>query len=625
MNRLQHGAVRRICGSAFIVASLVLSGAFPRLAFADEPLLGSVTIVQSTPANPSQAFGYSSNVPEMMTQFYLDQDPTTYPQPWVTSLYVTPGQYLVSQEPHEGWRISDIECTDPDGNSSGDVSNRSATIRMDAGEEIHCTFTNVPAVGDINIYQTTLPQDPTSFQYSGDVGTFGLADDGDESGADGTWRNFGTQGLTEGTYVVTQSFLDGWNLTDISCNDPDGGTTVDVATRTVTFDLDADETIDCTFTDQPTAPTKGDVKFTLNTIPDNAADVSFSGGLGSFALDDDGNPDNGLTNWADFLSKDAGTYAETVSVPTGWTVSAIQCTDPDGGTTTNAAAGTLSIDLDPTETVSCAVTVTQAVQHNQVNVNLDTVPNDPVDVAFDFGSILKFTLDDDADGAHTNGMEYNDMDLGPWPLVAHVPSGWRVKDFACTDPDNGTTVDKANAKATIDLDAGETINCKLTIEPIPAPPPPPPAATCNGKVATIVGGAGATTIRGTAGNDVIVDLDGANQIDAKGGNDTICTGPGNDVIDGGGGDDWIDAGGGTNSVDTGAGTNTVYAGAGNDTIVGGAGADKLYGGDGNNVVTGGNGNDLIVTGSGNDRIDGGKGTDTCQPGAGTNTVRNCEA
>ena len=102
MNRLQHGAVRRICGSAFIVASLVLSGAFPRLAFADEPLLGSVTIVQSTPANPSQAFGYSSNVPEMMTQFYLDQDPTTYAPPSVTSLYVTPGQYLVSQEPHAG-------------------------------------------------------------------------------------------------------------------------------------------------------------------------------------------------------------------------------------------------------------------------------------------------------------------------------------------------------------------------------------------------------------------------------------------------------------------------------------------------------------------------------------------
>ena len=113
MNRLQHGAVRRICGSAFIVASLVLSGAYPRLAFADEPLLGSVTIVQSTPANPSQAFGYSSNVPEMMTQFYLDQDPTTYPQPWATSLSVAPGEYLVTQDFHEGWKLSEHRVHGP--------------------------------------------------------------------------------------------------------------------------------------------------------------------------------------------------------------------------------------------------------------------------------------------------------------------------------------------------------------------------------------------------------------------------------------------------------------------------------------------------------------------------------
>jgi len=164
VNRFQHGAVRRICGSAFIVASLVLSGAFPRLAFADEPLLGSVTIVQSTPANPSQAFGYSSNVPEMMRQFYLEQDPTTYPQPCATALPVAPGEYVVTQEFHEGWKLSSIECTDPGANSTGDVSSRSATIRMDAGEAIYCTFTDAPAVGNINIYQLALPKDSTSIQ-----------------------------------------------------------------------------------------------------------------------------------------------------------------------------------------------------------------------------------------------------------------------------------------------------------------------------------------------------------------------------------------------------------------------------------------------------------------------------
>jgi hypothetical protein len=585
VHRLKPGAVRRICGSAFIVASMVLTGAFPRLAFADEPLLGSVTVIQHTPFHGDLDFHYSSEVPEMANSFYIDDDTDAYTPSYQESDYVPAGQYLIYQDAIAGWELTSIVCSDPNGGTS--TTTNSVTIDMSAGEQIVCTFTNTPTTGDINIHQSTVPQDVNVFQYSGDLGSVGLADDGDEMG-DGTWRDFGSQGLPVGTYVEAQAFADGWNLSDISCNDPDGGTTVDLATRKVTFDLDGGETIDCTVTNQPTAPTKGDVKFTLNTTPDNAIDVSFSGGLGSFALDDDGNPDNGLTNWADFLSRDAGTYAETVSVPTGWTVSALQCTDPDGGTTTNAADGTLSIDLDPTETVSCAVTVTQAVQHNQVSVNLDTVPNDPVDVAFDFGSILKFTLDDDSAAPLTNGQEYNDMDLGPWSLVAHVPSGWRLKDLTCTDPDGGTTVDKANAKATVDLDAGETINCSFSIEPVPQTPPPPPTGLCNGKVATIVGKAGATTIRGTQGADVIVDLDGANRIDGRGGNDTICSGPGNDLIDGGNGSDWIDAG------------------------------------DGTNTVGGGNDNDAIYAGSGNDRIDGGKGVDRATPGGGTNTVKNCE-
>jgi hypothetical protein len=587
VNRLQSGAIRRICGSAFIVASMVLSGAFPRLALADEPLLGSVTVIQHTPVKGDQDFHFSSEVPEMGASFFLDDDNDPYLLNEQSSgSYVPPGQYQILQDEVPGWELTSVYCQDSNGGENGYTNG--VLVDMSAGEDIVCTFTNTPTTGDINIHQATVPQDTNVFQYSGDLGSVGLADDGDEMG-DGTWRDFGSQGLPVGTYVEAQAFADGWNLSDISCNDPDGGTIVDLATRKVTFDVDGGETIDCTFTDQPTAPTKGNVSFTLNTLPDDAVDVSFSGGLGSFALDDDGNPDNGLTYWADFLNMNAGAYAEILSVPTGWTVSALTCTDPDGGTTTNAATGALSIDLDPIETVSCAITVTQAIQHNQVNISLDSVPNDPVDVPFDFGSILKFTLDDDSAAPLTNAQEYNDMDLGPWPLVAHIASGWRLKDLACTDPDNGSTVDKANATATIDLDAGETINCKLTIEPIPAPPPPPPAGLCNGYVATIRGGAGPTVIRGTPGNDVIIDLDGANRIDGKGGNDQICTGPGNDVIDGGNGSDWIDAG------------------------------------DGANTVGGGGDNDAIYAGSGDDRIDGGRGVDRCVAGGGTNTVRNCEA
>ena len=98
----------------------------------------------------------------------------------------------------------------------------------------------------------------------------------------------------------------------------------------------------------------------------------------------------------------------------------------------------------------------------------------------------------------------------------------------------------------------------------------------SGNSNLIQGGAGNSTINGTAGNDVIIDAGGYNTIDGKGGNDSITTGPGNDTIDGGDGNDVINAG------------------------------------DGNNTVNGGKGNDQITAGSGNDNVDGGAGTDSCK-------------
>jgi hypothetical protein len=256
---------------------MVLSGAFPRLAFADEPGLGSVTVIQNTPIRGDQDFHYSSEVPEMSTSFSLDDDNDPYlPSEQSSGSYVPPGQYQILQDEVPGWELTSVQCQDPNGGENGYTNG--VLVDVSAGEDIVCTFTNTPTTGDINIFQTTQPQDPNVFQYSGDFGSFGLADDGDESGADLTWRNFSTTGIGAGTYTVGQAFANGWNLIGISCDDPDGGTTFDLANRTVTFDLDGGETINCTFVDQPTAPTKGSVQFTVDSVPDNAVDVSFSGG-----------------------------------------------------------------------------------------------------------------------------------------------------------------------------------------------------------------------------------------------------------------------------------------------------------------------------------------------------------
>jgi Ca2+-binding RTX toxin-like protein len=285
-----------------------------------------------------------------------------------------------------------------------------------------------------------------------------------------------------------------------------------------------------------------------------------------------------------------GTYQLTEAYTPGLAYKSIACDDPDGGTTVEDGGAIVTLDVDAGETIDCTFTndVAAPPPSADLHIKLDAVPDDPVDVGFSFvGGQLTFALDDDPnDATLANSIDLLDRETGSQTFAAAIPAGWRVKSLSCDDPDNQSTTDKAKAQVTADLDDGEDVTCTFTIEPIPVAPPPAP--TCNGKVATIVGKPGTTTIRGTQGPDVIVDLDGLNRIDGRGGNDTICTGDGDDIVTGGAGDDWIDGGNGTNTL------------------------------------SGGTGNDHIVAGTGNDRIDGGKGFDICEPGGGSNVVRNCE-
>ena len=476
--------------------------------------------------------------------------------------------------------------------------------------------------GTIVIVQSTIPEGPQDFHYTSDIpelSTFALDDDDD-----GTLSHEVTAaGIAAGEYTVYQDEPPvGWGIVGVSCSDPDGGS--NTYTNGALIDLDAGETITCTVTDSPTT---GDVAIHLDTAPDDAVAFDFTAGWGTFTLNDDGSD-------ADFLWPDIyvngllhGSYALAQGAVEGWSLTGLTCSDPDGGTTTDAATGSATLDVDGGEVIECWFTDEPNAAPptppapNAVSVTLDAVPNSAVDVPFTFGDILAFTLDDDADGTLQNVKTYADMDLGPWPVTAQVPAGWRVANVSCTDPDGGTTVDKASTRANVDLDDGETVNCTFAIEPLPVAGPAP---TCNGKAATMVAQSGVANVRGTQGADVIVALAGNVRVDGRGGNDTICAGSGDNIINGGGGADWIDAGDGTNTVDGGAGNDAIIAGAGNDTLLGGTGNDDVSAGDGNNLVSTGSGDDNIATGDGNDRIDGGKNYDLCQSGAGTDSVNHCE-
>lgn len=157
--------------------------------------------------------------------------------------------------------------------------------------------------------------------------------------------------LAVGMYTVTEAMpLPNWSFTSLSCDDPDSGTTVNG--QTANIDLDAGETVTCTYTNAYTPPT-GTIVVKKDAVPDDPQDFEFSRSFGAnFFLDDDS--DGALSNTVTFTGVAAGTYTVTeLGPPVGWTLTELVCDDPDSGSVVSLGERTATIDLDAGETVTC--------------------------------------------------------------------------------------------------------------------------------------------------------------------------------------------------------------------------------------------------------------------------------
>ncbi len=158
--------------------------------------------------------------------------------------------YTSTEAPKEGWELVSIECDDS--NSEGDLETRTATFVATPGEVVTCTFTNHERGTIIVEKQTTPDGTPGSFSFSGDV-----------AGSIGDGGQIVVSDLEPGTYTSTEAGAEGWLLTAIDCDDDDS--TGNVSNRTATFELDAGETVKCTFTN--TKPTVGRARSTSRSRP----------------------------------------------------------------------------------------------------------------------------------------------------------------------------------------------------------------------------------------------------------------------------------------------------------------------------------------------------------------------
>jgi len=179
-----------------------------------------------------------------------------------------------------------------------------------------------------------------------------------------------------GTYTVTETNpAPAFDLVAITCDDGSSDTpsTWDVGARTATVNLDASETVTCTFTNTQ----RGTIVVEKQTDPDGAS--------GTFDFTDDvGTPltfslsDGQTQGFTDVVS---GTYTITeTNVAPGFDLSDITCSDDNSSG--NPATGVASVSLQPGEIVTCTFTNTKqfTLTVNKAGTGTGTVTSAPAGI-----------------------------------------------------------------------------------------------------------------------------------------------------------------------------------------------------------------------------------------------------
>lgn len=190
-----------------------------------------------------------------------------------------------------------------------------------------CEEQQEPGTGTIIVEKQTNPDgSPQEFTFTGDALGF-LSDDG----------QIVVDNLAAGNYSSTEAVPEGWELTDIVCNDDDS--TGDIGTATANFALDAGETVTCVFINTADTATDGTITILKQASPsDTGQSFDFSGDLGNFSL-----------THGEFIveTRAPGTYTVSETVPAGWQLDSATC---DDGSPVGA------IGLESGEGVTCTFT-----------------------------------------------------------------------------------------------------------------------------------------------------------------------------------------------------------------------------------------------------------------------------
>ncbi len=387
---------------------------------------------QTLPDGSTQTFEFT---PSYGNKFSLSDNGTN------DSGYLAPGTYSVSESIPTGWEQTTAVC--------GNQSSVSA-ITLRAGETVTCTFTNSKK-GKITIVKDAQPNSGQDFKFEGNLnqGAFYLDDDSDP-----TLPNSKTfENLSLATYTITEDLsVAGWELKSVNCA---GGSDTNTNNRNAVITLKPAEDVICTFVN--TRDT-GDLK--AQKIVDDQTNLS----QWYFSLD--GAPavqanSSGQVDFGQVTTLDNHTIVE--SGPAGYHTASIACSQEGSSVDLGAESATTKV----TKGGTTICTFNNEVNKGNITIIKDAVPNDQQDFTFTAlgKSVSGFTLDDDGNNTNTysNTKQFAGLFPGDYTFTESSVTGWDLAGLTCVESgakNSSTNLD--NRKATIHLDAGETVTCTYT-------------------------------------------------------------------------------------------------------------------------------------------------------------------
>jgi hypothetical protein len=390
-------------------------------------LTGRIIIEKETAPAGGSGFRFSQDI-DGTGDFSLDDGQSK------TFFDILPGQYKITEADPSitpgRYDLTNLVCKDsyPQGETSTTgVHDRTATVNLESGETVVCTFTN-QKWGKIIVAKETEPGgQPDAFTFSGAM-TANLEDGESKS----RW-------VRPGTYTVQETVPKGWELTDITCSNKESFGDVRIATAT--YRVAPGEDVTCTFTNSVRAT----ITVKKLTHPAGAGQAfAFTGAISAQLKD------------TESASKvvEPGTYTVQETVPESWDLYLVICDDT--GSTGDPATATATFRVEGGEHVTC----TFANAHEDVDdlpatmvVAKETVPD---------GDPARFTFRGDAAGTIGDNQRIIVTGLEPGTYTSRelVPEGWRLAGIHCDDGESSG--DLETATAAFRLGAGEVVTCTFT-------------------------------------------------------------------------------------------------------------------------------------------------------------------